>query len=412
MSWHKTTDRVDCTKQIPVAGAFVPKYQTPDRSAMSAPQEPKFNDDLLLTDEDRKQVACSFPTMIHVLDFPMLRDLFSGYDALANRSKKRLRRAGLATIALGVVALLGASTEPLVEQFQPGVSSAFLRTLIILPPVAGLLSIVFSTFGVFNSATKNRWLEARLMTERLRQFQFQTLVFRLPTILGCVANSEVQDKFYQARDRWFSSFKIEYVDRLPAKLDEVLDDDIEEQFALHRNDAVEAVDGNQPILDELFSAYRLLRIKHQIQYANYKLADDSYSLPRKQVSLLSGISLACILLIFVAHFAVSIAFLGELVPFASEANGLVLAHSDSIHVLIIWIVIAALAARTFEEGLQPTREVERYTAYKARLGRLLYHFDEASNLAERLRIMTEVERVVYQEMRGFLKTNHEARFVL
>jgi hypothetical protein len=390
----------------------VPEYQIPDRSAMPASQEPKFNDDLLLADGDRQQVACSFPTLIHVLDFPMLRDLFFRYDVQANRSKKRLRRTGLATIALGVVALFGASTEPAIEQFLPVVPSALADTLIILPAVAGLLSIILSTFGVFNSASKKRWLESRLMTERLRQFQFQTLVFHLPTILGCFANSEAEDKFYKARDRWFSSFKIEYVDRLPAKLEEVLDDDTEEQFALHRNDAVENVEGNQPVLDELFSAYRLLRIKHQIQYANYKLADDNFSFPRKQVSVLSGISLACILLVFVAHFAVSIGFLGNLLPVGSGTDGLALVHSVSIHVLIIWIVIIALAARTFEEGLQPTREVERYIAYKARLGRLLYHFDEASSLTERLRIMTEVERVVYQEMRGFLKTNHEARFVL
>jgi len=33
-------------------------------------------------------------------------------------------------------------------------------------------------------------------------------------------------------------------------------------------------------------------------------------------------------------------------------------------------------------------------------------------VSERVRVMTEVERLVYQEMREFLKTNFEARFVL
>jgi hypothetical protein len=101
-----------------------------------------------------------------------------------------------------------------------------------------------------------------------------------------------------------------------------------------------------------------------------------------------------------------------LLPSDAIANGLAFLRGTSVHILIIWTVIVALAARTFEEGLQPTREVERYTAYRARLGRLLYQFDEATSVSERVRIMTEVERLVYQEMREFLKTNYEARFVL
>jgi hypothetical protein len=376
---------------------------------MPASPQPTFNDDLLLSDVDRKEVARSFPTCMHVLDFPELRQVFDGYDLSANRWKKNLRRAGLATIALGVIALLGASTEPLYGKLP----SVFSNAIVVLSALAGLLSIVISTFGVLHSASKNRWLEARLMTERLRQFQFQTLVFRIPTILRCAAAPKFDAQFGKARERWFSTFKIEHVDHLPAKLKEVLDDDSEEQFQLHGGgDALDGVATSNPLLAELFAAYRLLRIRHQILYANFKLGGDSLNFPRKQVSLLSGVSLICILLVFFAHFAVSISSVSRLLPYEAVADGLSFMRGTSVHVLIIWTVIVALAARTFEEGLQPTREVERYTAYRARLGRLLYHFDEAANVPERVRIMTEVERLVYQEMREFLKTNFEARFVL
>ena len=78
---------------------------------MPVSPQPTFNDDLLLADVDRKEVARSFPTCMHVLDFPELRQVFDGYDLSANRWKKNLRLAGLATIALGVIALLGASTH-------------------------------------------------------------------------------------------------------------------------------------------------------------------------------------------------------------------------------------------------------------------------------------------------------------
>jgi hypothetical protein len=43
---------------------------------------------------------------------------------------------------------------------------------------------------------------------------------------------------------------------------------------------------------------------------------------------------------------------------------------------------------------------------------LLYHFDAASSVAQRVSVMMEVERLIYQDMRAFLKTNYAARFVL
>jgi hypothetical protein len=369
-----------------------------------------YNDDLLfVADQERKEFDISFPTLIRVLDFPQLREEFNDYDKKANRAKKCLRRAGLLTIALGVAALVGVSVEPLYEP----IPSLWSKVIIVLSAIAGVSSIFISAFGVFRSASKSDWLEARLMTERLRQFHFQTLVFRIPTILRCASESSGLDaEFDKQRDRWFLAFKMEHTDHLSGELKEVLDDDPEAQFQLHDADALENTAGKEPILKELFAAYRLLRIKHQILWANYKLGGDGFDFPRKQVSILSGISLTCILLIFLAHFAVSMSSVSKLTPFDAISNALAFLQGAPVHVLIIWTVIVALAARTFEEGLQPTREVERYTAYRARLGRLLFHFDEASTLSERVRLMTEVERLVYQEMREFLKTNYEARFVL
>ena len=115
---------------------------------MPVSPQPTFNDDLLLADVDRKEVARSFPTCMHVLDFPELRQVFDGYDLSANRWKKNLRWAGLVTIALGVIALLGASTEPLYDKLPPFFSNA----IVIVSALAGLFSIVISTFGVLRLA--------------------------------------------------------------------------------------------------------------------------------------------------------------------------------------------------------------------------------------------------------------------
>jgi hypothetical protein len=118
------------------------------------------------------------------------------------------------------------------------------------------------------------------------------------------------------------------------------------------------------------------------------------------------------LTVFFAHFAISVSYVNELISFTFLKDWLAVVRSAPVHVLVIWTVIVALAARAFEEGLQPTRELERYQAYKARLERLLYHFNAASSVAQRVSVMMEVERLIYQDMRAFLKTNYAARFVL
>jgi hypothetical protein len=79
------------------------------------------------------------------------------------------------------------------------------------------------------------------------------------------------------------------------------------------------------------------------------------------------------LTVFFAHFAISVSYVNELISFTFLKDWLAVVRSAPVHVLVIWTVIVALAARAFEEGLQPTRELERYQAYKARLERLLYH---------------------------------------
>ena len=48
-----------------------------------------------------------------------------------------------------------------------------------------------------------------------------------------------------------------------------------------------------------------------------------------------------------------------------------------LHVAILWTAIAALTARALEEGLQPAREIERYSRYRAVLLRCRDQFDDA-----------------------------------
>jgi cobalamin biosynthesis protein CobD/CbiB len=370
---------------------------------MTLPPIQKFNDDLLTTDDDRKLAVERFPDLNHVLDFGELRDLFLAYDQPANQAKKRRRRVGFVAILLGVLALLGASAAPLYEP----INYWWPRVLGGVSALLGVLSLLMGTIGSLSGEAKHRWLCNRLMTERLRQFHFQALSYRMGDVLKSMVNHDGQEGFRVDRHSWFAGFRLAYENHLPARLSVVLDDDAEEDFSLHQDltgwEPPKASDAN---LDRIFSAYRLLRIEHQLQYANYKLAKDGSSFPSspvRQHETLGGLSLIFILIVFVAHLAIAL----SLAPGWNWP-----ATSIYVHLGIIWVVIGILAIRTLEEGLQPAREVERYTRYRSSLMSLLGRFDRATSPKDKLRIMHEVERTSYQEMRQFLKTHYEARYVL
>jgi hypothetical protein len=358
----------------------------------------KFNDDLLLTESDRWLAGERFPELAHVLNFPDLRDMFVRYEAEANRAKTSQQRAGFVGIFLGVLALMGvpiALSETLSAPWTGVVGG-----------ISALLGVAGMVIGVKRALTgepKQQWLCSRLMTERLRQFQFQILVCRMPQVLASTVDSVARERFLSDREAWFTEFRLTYEGHLEAKLRAALDDDAENSFLLHHSfESRHPVVVSDRALLQLFSAYRLLRLEHQLQYADYKLRPDERILSDscvRQRATLRNVSLVLIVLVLVAHPILALSVLSD------SVTGL-------IHLLIICLLIGVLAVRAIEEGLQPGREVERYAGYRSSMLSLLKRFDHAPSPEERIRLMLETERTVYQEMRGFLRTSQEARYLL
>ena len=127
-------------------------------------------------------------------------------------------------------------------------------------------------------------------------------------------------------------------------------------------------------LDPLFTAYRDLRILHQLDFADYKLQDDHRIvslMPHRQLIVLSQAAFAWIILLLVMHVGV---LAGALFPTSIFA----LFHSSNAIVVIIWLALAALATRAIEQGLQPEREIERYQQYRSAVRAVLERYDEAT----------------------------------
>ena len=361
----------------------------------------KFNDDLLLTEADQRLAQERFPEIAHVLNFPDLRDIFVRYDAHANGAKTIRRRAGYAAILLGVVSLLGASGTAIYERSLGQWSTRIGFTSAVL----GIASLLIGSIGALTGQAKQRWLSNRLMTERLRQFQFQMLVCRISEVLESTVDQAARDRFVSKRSAWLAEFLRAHQGHVTAKLRSTLDDDAENDFLLYRPELRRPSTAPDRSLLQLFSAYRLLRLEHQLQYANYALRNDETIFPTscvRQLEILRDVSLGFIFIVFLAHLAVVLAHAASWSSFPASL----------FHLTIIWLVIGVLALRTVEEGLQPGREVERYAQYRAAILSLLKRFDAAASPGERISVMLDTERAAYQEMRSFLKTNYDARYVL
>ena len=162
-------------------------------------EDPKFNDDLLLLDTDRQRAAQAYPTIIHVLDDPELRDAFLQFDVPANRGKKRSRRLGSIAIILGATAIMGASLELglVSKEHRLGGLVALAASL------CGIASLVIGGAGVLFGRSKRQWLHMRFAGERLRQLHFQSLV-RLNEIADSLRSDQARAEYIAKRRTSFA----------------------------------------------------------------------------------------------------------------------------------------------------------------------------------------------------------------
>lgn len=364
-------------------------------------EDHKFNDDLLLEAEDREAATRKYAGIAHVLNHPELRRLFVAYDKPANRAKRRARTAGLWAVGLVWIALAIASTEHFLAE------SPWAKSLGAIAAVCGLAGVIIGGTGILFAARKQEWLHRRLMTERIRQFHFQTFVFRLPEILRSLSGEEAAKAFVSQRAIWFEDFKARFDGKLEEQFVSVLEDERQTGMWLHEAEAERAEGGESHDLEPVFAAYRELRIAHQISYANNQLLNDRRifsTKPHRQAAVFSAFGLVCAIFVCALHVA---ALVGV---FAGSSFWMV--NSGIASLLIIWIAIAALAARAVQDGLQPEREVERYQQYRSAVRFVLERFDRAASQHEKRQIMLEMERLVFDEMRNFLISANRSKFLM
>jgi hypothetical protein len=372
-----------------------PAHHEPDKKH-------KFNDDLLM--QGKKEASNSslaklnsdYVDIAFAFDFEAFRTHFKTIDARANTWK-------IVSQWTGILALLctgGSLWFAWIAPQRP--SDITLHDMSIYATCLGVAGFLLGASGFVSFGPKGQWLRERLRTERMRQFFFQMAVMRLPELVAAAQGTEKDRGDYQARSNTlFNDLRAKRLDDPSAEMGYILapkprtDDD----WLLGPVDAKTITAGVHQGAQSFYRLYQWLRLEHQAGYAAWRIK--RFGGLWWQENFLSRVALGIIGVMFVLH-------LMGFMPRNEEA------HGSSVEAAILAFALAALLVKVFEEGLQPQREVERYEDYLAHCEIAKQKFEAArvQGGPETFQTMLDFERIVYEEMKHFLRTHHRAHFLV
>lgn len=386
----------------------------------------RYNDDLLLSEEARERAQREHAAVFHVLDHERLREAFRRDNDAANRAKRQSHVAGFWAVTFALIALAGAASEPLWAHFP----APWPRVIVIASAVLGLLSFLVSANGLLYGKRKSAWLHARLYTERMRQFHFQSFIWRLREIAESLRDgANLQAEYRAKRELWFDTFERELKGKGDAQMSALLHPTAVPEIWLHAN----AASGGEPVvpntegvdLKEVFRAYEVFRFDEQQGYTEYMLRLSNRPEPRRDAAprprrtnwrwypginqplrskrtALTTLWIVALAVLVLMHLAILVSHIG----------GWHVLEGAWTHVFIVWAALLAVAVKTLSEGFALAHEIERYEEYRAIVSSLKQSFRAAESPQKKLQIMMEMEKASFEEMRVFLRSHQEATFIM
>jgi hypothetical protein len=297
---------------------------------------------------------------------------------------------------------------PLVEELAQGKAMQDLRTRAVLGSIAAVLAIVSMVIGytqVLRGKDKAQWLTNRFWTERIRQFHFQLIINHLPQVVSAVENSERLEEWLAFRARQLDTFKHDYLLGVEDKIHHLSEDEAEDRPWIveewYHPAHVPAASGE---LDTLLQLLDRQRIGIQLRYTERRLTSGWHS-PETRAEWVSKLSDALTAVLLIATVTVGV---GSIDAFVRGANP---------HYRIVIAFIAAIssssvvAMRALKEGLLFGTDAERYRWYSAAVRTLSRRFEHADR-QQKIHLLRELEHASYQEMRRFILSAKQARFVM
>ena len=352
---------------------------------------------------EREYCKRFYGDLYHVLYNGPLVEAFLRHDTVANRARTRRRLLGRASVGLAFVALVCITARLLLE----GMGRHASATLVYVSEACLLLSLVLPPLVV--QPLRHRWLKARLMTERLRQWHFEWILRSGHAIESTVRPSEsggltVQpaevEMYETGRDRALARF-LNRMSSLEVRLEAALAERLPDLGVTPHPFAADS-----HVLPRLFAAYDELRFEHQIDYAEGKLAQRAKGSLIRQHRLYSTAStVALVAAVTLCVAVVSLHILEDLELIASPV-----AASPWWPALAVCFAIGSVAIRALESGFGLASAVARYENYAAAVESLRQRFRASNDPVKKLAIMHEMEDRAAREMTLFLSEQSRSSF--
>ena|GEM_PF-2518598 len=265
----------------------------------------------------------------------------------------------------------------------------------------GLTGTVLGITGMRRSASRRKWLRARLTTETLRMFHFHYISARLPELVAVAGDPARQERYLADRAAALERLKAKVLADPEQELRRIMARKDETRFEAITPMMVEESAEIPQVAADVFDVWRVLRLNWQAGYCDAKLErrhKGRFTI-KQMDELFVGLGWFCvgaIILIHIGHFVGMLAS----------------AQSAWLEAAVIWTALVALAGRAMEDGFQPQREIERYEQYRANVRVTAERFEAARTYAAKLEVLRAFERSSLEEMRVFLRTHAKARFLL
>jgi hypothetical protein len=366
-------------------------------SSFQNPRKNWSNIDILYTEEGRQEVKSVFPEIYPLIDWPELRSFFDKWERSAIKLKERNRYCGLAAVLMSVLGLSILAFVPWAATYvrPEGLTLAGIGLL-----GAGIVSGLW--LRLVSSATR-KWLISRFWAERARQFQFQYLISHLHQLVEAMKSETGRDDWLKNRAEAFRQFAFQANNDPTGICDGVVFDDAEQKAWLESAGRKEAsFPPPSPERGKIISYLKQLRVGYQLQYArSQNLSANIYSK--------KGLAASAAKAVFVLIGAFILITLGIGVYILTG-------RVDNADVNLLFGVQGFFAAmiagvRVMEEGLGWRAEASRYLAYEAGLALAEAKMQSTSDddIASGL---LAVEKLAYDELRGFLIAHREPRFII
>jgi type IV secretory pathway VirB2 component (pilin) len=365
------------------------------------------NSDLLIDEDDQAYFARHYPAFAPIFDWPDLRALFVGYDNTAARARKRSRRAGIFAVVAGFVSLAVAASIPLagaLTKTEPHQS----KLQALLGGIAATLALISVLIGytqVLSGKAKTRWLQNRFWTERIRQLHFQLIINNLPAVQAASQNANALQHWLAFRTTKLDEFKHNYLREADDKIHQLQLDEAEcSPWIEEAWEHTAPGPANSTELDVILAIMERQRFGIQQRYADRKLRSGLRSpdtLAQWVLQLSDTFTAVLLLATISAGIGSILAYRGIMSPVAHFIAALVAAIASA----------SIVALRALKEGLLFSADADRYRWYSAAVRTLLRRYEHASS-TQKIILLRELEHVAYQEMRRFILSGSQARFVM